>query len=173
MSGPPLARPPRPGEAPPAEISGGYGTPLKLGQPTVAAMRPGYPVHPERHERVGGLKGEWEWLFTANSLPAIAIPFTNPPAGSIIYSGRCIVRGATIHNTDTAGHQFTLLNGMDSTGVVVGDFGPPASSRNVYSISDSGILCDIGVFLVASAATMIGSVFLVPLEHYGFSPPGE
>lgn len=173
MSGPPLALPPRPGEAPPAEISGGYGTPLKLGQPVVAPVRPGYPVRPEHHEGVRGLKGSWEWLALANQLPSLAVPFTNPPAGSIIYSGRCIVRGASIQNTDTAGHQFTLHNGMDASGVIVGDFGPPASSRNVYLLAAEGVLCDIGVFLVASAATMVGSVYLVPLEHYPFGPPGE
>lgn len=119
------------------------------------------------------LEGDWDWLAFAADLPSRPIPFTALTTGQVALSGRCLVTGISGVNAATTAGRISIFDGTDSTGVQVWQASGAASSLFTSNVPGKGILCEIGCFLLASTMTATGSVLLIPLWHYDFTPPGE
>lgn len=123
-------------------------------------------------ERISGLKGSWAWLQFAAQLPSNPQPLKNITAGSLVYSGRCILTGAIFNNTATAAGAVQLLDGVDATGALIAGAQLPASTLTPLSTVGQGILCEIGVFLVPTGTIAAATVLVIPLWHDEFTSPG-
>lgn len=117
-------------------------------------------------------KGSWEWLEFAAQLPAQPFVFGPTAANALVYSGRCILLGGSYLNSATAAGTVQLLDGQDATGGLVVATAVAASSPATPNLPGQGILCEIGVFLLPGGTTIKGSVYVIPLAHYDFTPPG-
>ena len=124
-------------------------------------------------ERIAGLKGSWEWLEFAAQLPAKPVPLVSLAASGALYSGRCILAGASVTNTATTAGQLNLLDGTDSKGQIVSVL-PLAAGAAAYPVfGPAGVLMELGVFATVTTATITGSVYVIPLWHEWLTPPGE
>lgn len=123
--------------------------------------------------RPHGLAGNWEWLQWAAQLPAkpVAIPANGGPA--LLYSGRAIFMGGSMTNTGGGSGSIRLFDGLDNTGVPVMRQGVAAGGNLNPVVGAGGVLLDVGLFLDVVTATAAGSVYLIPLMHYGLTGPGE
>lgn len=123
--------------------------------------------------RPRGLKGSWEWLAFAAQLPANPIPLTSLSASTLIYSGRCILMGASVQNNGAGAGGINLLDGLDATGAAVVIQPLAAQAAAVIDLPGNGVLCELGVFAQITTATIRGSVWVVPLWHYPNTGPGS
>lgn len=122
---------------------------------------------------IEGLKGSWEWLRFAAQLPSSPQFVSGQAANTLIYSGRCILTGATFLNSGTAPGQAILHDGQDVSGGVVSVTPIAASAAGNPVLPSMGVLCELGVFLEVTTATLKGSVFVIPLWHYEYTEPGD
>lgn len=122
---------------------------------------------------IRGLKGSWEWLHFAAQLPSSPQFVNSQSASGLVYSGRCILTGATFLNSGTAPGQAILHDGLDLSGGVVSVTPIAANAAGNPVLPAQGILCEIGVFLEVVTATLKGGVFVIPLWHYDFTEPGD
>lgn len=115
----------------------------------------------------------WEWLLEANSLPSKPLPLSSYTGNSLLFSGRCILTGGSFENTGGGAGTMQLLDSTNNAGQVVAIFPLAAGGSYTGSIVRGGVLIDIGVFAVISSATILGSVFVIPLWHYPETAPGH
>ena len=126
-----------------------------------------------RPRRIKGLEGSWEWLEFAASLPARPIIFGPVSADTQLFTGRCLYKGFTMANNAAGGGNFNLYDGRDANGPPLNlDFPSNGSTINRFTFG-AGVLCESGIFLHVSTGPMVGSLFIVPLWHGEFTPPGE
>lgn len=119
------------------------------------------------------LKGSWEWLEFAASLPSQPNQFIAVTAGQLLLSGRYLVTGITINNTSTNAGTVTLYDGQDTTGTIVLAQHFSASGTQTTPTVPNGVLCEIGVFMNVTAGSISGAVWAVPLSEIAGTPPGE
>lgn len=127
----------------------------------------------QQHERVHGLKGSWDWLGYAASLPGKPVPLLSSSGTFTPFPGRCIYLGVNLINSGTAAGRVIAYDGLDATGPVIDVAAIPASGIVSAGTTASGVLCENGVTLAVTGATVIGSVIVIPLWHYPWTPPGE
>lgn len=120
-----------------------------------------------------GLKGSWEWLALAGELPARAIPLIGSSGTIKAFPGRCIYLGIVAVNSATAAGSIVIYDGQDATGAPIGATSIAASGVANSNAQGKGVLCEIGVAIVVTGAVITGSVLVIPLWHYDFTPPGE
>lgn len=120
-----------------------------------------------------GQKGSWEWLAFAGQLPARSVQFTGAAGTYKVFSGRCIYLGVVAINSAGTGGTLVMYDGQDATGAPIGVTSIAANGLANSNAQSKGVLCETGVAVVITTATINGSVLLVPLRHYGFTPPGE
>lgn len=120
-----------------------------------------------------GLKASWPWLEFASGLAGKPVPYSNLAAGNLVFSGRCLFLGITGANAATVAGSVVVYDGQDATGPQALNLAAAASSPFGGNGPNNGILCEIGVFVRPVGITISGSVIVVPLWHYGFTPPGE
>lgn len=125
------------------------------------------------HAAGRGLKSSWPWLEFAAGLPAKAVPFPVKSAGFQAFGGRCIYLGITGANAATVAGSIILYDGQDATGAQVGNYAAAASSPVSQLGPSNGVMCEIGLWVVPTGITLTGSVLVIPLWHYSFTPPGE
>ena len=125
-----------------------------------------------RSEHIEGLKGSWEWLEFAAQLPAKPMPLVSATANTLVYSGRCILAGASVFNNGTAAGGINLLDGLDGKGAIVTLIPLAANSGQTLELAPQGVLMEIGVFATISTATITGSIYIIPLWHERLTPPG-
>lgn len=124
----------------------------------------------QRHE---SLEGSWEWLNFAADLPSRPFKASQAGASSLIGSGRYVFRGITGTNASTAAGTLQVLDGQDASGVLVQYIAVAASSALSSPYLGTGVLLENGCYIVNSGITTTATVWLVPLWHYPFTPPGE
>jgi hypothetical protein len=131
-----------------------------------------HPAPPVHHRPGEGLKGDWEWLRFAASLPAIPVTLPSLSANTLLYPGRCILTGLNVENQGAGSGVFNLRNGMDNTGEYIAILPLGATASASQQFGSLGVLLDIGLFAEIVSVTMRGAVFVIPLWHYGFTAPG-
>ena len=131
------------------------------------------PRDPYSGKRGRDLKASWEWLAFAASLPADPVPFGPISAGQLLQSGRAIYIGAAFKNTGTGGGDLQVLDGMDASGNLVDRITVAANGLARATGLPYGVLCESGIYLVPTSATLQGVLWLVHLWKYPFTPPGE
>ena len=122
---------------------------------------------------VSGQKGSWEWLALAAQLPAKAIPQAGGMATGLVASGRYLFKGVTCNNTATAAGVVVVRDGQDASGVPVFNLAVPASSPASSPFLSDGVLCEGGLYVVATGLTGTLTIWAAPLKHYAYWPPGE
>lgn len=121
----------------------------------------------------GGLKGSWDWLAGASQLPAKPMAYAVGVGAGLVMSGRAILRGGFTGNGNAVAGHLSVYDGLDANGVEVWRVAVPASGVANLNIPDGGILLEIGCWVVSVGSSCSGSLILVPLWHYPFTPPGE
>lgn len=118
-------------------------------------------------------KGSWAFLRLAASLPAKHIQIVGLAANKLVYNGRCIAVGCALNNAATVGGVLTVYDGQDTNGENAGAYGFAASSALNPIFGVVGVHHEIGVFLSPSAGVLTGSLWVIPLSVYAFTPPGD
>lgn len=124
---------------------------------------------PEREHQAGS----WRLLYELAQLPARAQPITVASPGGLVYSGRCILTGATINNSGAAGGGVLLFDGQDANGPLLLAVGFGATANVAVPVAGQGLLCESGVFASSSGFTGRASAWIIPLWHYPRTQPGE
>lgn len=119
------------------------------------------------------LKGDWQWLAFAASLPASPIQFLAVTASQKLATGRFIVGGITGVNTAATAGQVALYDGQDATGPLIGIVDVAATSSFTIPLPANGVMTEIGIYLGVTTATLTGSVSAVPLWIYNKTAPGQ
>lgn len=119
------------------------------------------------------LEGSWEWLEFAAQLPSKAVPFNSQSGNFAPIGGRLIVTGLSWNNAATTAGTIAICDGVDAAGASIWQAPAAASSIGSAQIPPNGVLCEIGVFLKVTAATISGALLVIPLWHYDWTPPGE
>lgn len=109
----------------------------------------------------------------AAQLPSQAIQLTSQSTDTVLYSGRCIFLGHSVSNAATTGGYARYRDGLDLNGAVIGHYGMSASSSSNVNAPGQGVLVEIGVFLDLSTVNLTGCIYVIPLWHYDFTPPGD
>lgn len=107
------------------------------------------------------------------------------PAGLVIPPGGFV----TLITTILAGDQWSAIvltfgqlggsgyaevrDGMDATGGLIARVVVPAGGAASLQLPSYGVLCETGLYLVVSQATISGSLWVTHLWKYPFTPPGE
>jgi hypothetical protein len=124
-------------------------------------------------ERERWQRDSWDWLLAAARLPSKAVSFTAQAAATEIFRGRCLLTGYAVQNTVTTAGGFNIYDGADANGQLVLPVLIASSSYLNEHLPRGGVQMDQGIYLSPSAAVLTGSVFLVPLWDYPFTPPGH
>lgn len=119
------------------------------------------------------LEGSWEWLEFASQLPAKAVPFSGISARTVLFSGRCVLRGLSFSNAATTAGVVDALDGLDGTGMIAWRTPAAASSTGQSPVPQPGILLEIGLTLNLTTVQITGAALVVPLWHYARTPPGQ
>lgn len=127
----------------------------------------------DRKDIAERLARSWDWLYFAAQLPANPIPVPSTSASKLVYSGRCILTGGVFTNSGGGAGSVQLLDGQDNTGTLVGAAAVAAGATSPITIAGQGVLCELGVYLVVTTATIIGSAWIIPLWHDQKTPPGD
>lgn len=127
----------------------------------------------ERHEAVKGLKGSYEWLSLAASLPAKPLPFTMSTLSKSLYSGACILAGVYVNNGSGANNNFALYSGQDSASPVIYQNFLSSGNNATQQFGPRGVFCENGVFCVVAGTPFAGSLYIIDLWNYNWTPPGE
>ena len=120
-----------------------------------------------------GLKGSFEWLALAATLPADPVPLPAGGGSGLVEPGRHILAGLAVVNTATTAGTVQILDGQDSKGQSVAAWSIPASGGLNPTLPTGGILLEVGCYIVVTSAILIGGVHLIHLWRYPFTPPGE
>lgn len=131
------------------------------------------PADPYATRRPHDLKGSWEWLAFAATLPADPVALTGAPTGQLVGTGRHILMGGTLVNTATTASTWNVYDGMDNTGTQIAQVTVPAGGNAPLAMPASGVLCETAVFARYSGGLVTGSLWIVHLWKYPFTPPGE
>lgn len=119
------------------------------------------------------LERSWEWLEFATGLPGKPVPLLLPSGTFLAFSGRCIYLGVNLINSATTAGRVVAYDGQDATGPLVDVATIPASGIVSAGTTATGVLCETGVTLAITGATVTGSVVVIPLWHAERTPPGE
>lgn len=131
------------------------------------------PADPYATRRGRDLKASWDWLKFAANLPADPIPLNGSLTGQIVESGRQILMGGTLINSGTVASTWNIYDGMDGTGTQIAQITVPAAGNIPLQMPAAGVLCEIGLFAKFSGGLVTGSLWVVHLWKYPFTPPGE
>lgn len=123
--------------------------------------------------REHALEGSWDWLEWAAGLPSKPVPVPLGSAAITVFSGRCILTGLTVTNSAASGGTLIVHDGLDTNGNPAVRLGIGANSTGGYNAPVRGILMELGVTVNPNTLTLQGSVYVVPLWHYGETAPGE
>lgn len=120
------------------------------------------------------LRGSWEWLAFAARLPAKPLTVNAPAAPQRLYSGRCLLTGMCLYNSAAVGAAVVFYDGTDTNGLAAGQIHFAATSGNFGPLATGPILLESGLVLSPGAGTVVGAVYVIPLDvHFGTTPPGE
>lgn len=119
------------------------------------------------------LRGSWEWLAFAASLPADPVPFSGLTANTLLLSGRVIVTGLGFYNASTQAGGLNLIDGMDASGNLVAPIGVGSAAGATWDPGGQGVLFEQGVFLQPTNLVAHGCVYCIHLWKYKNTPPGE
>lgn len=96
--------------------------------------------------------------------PAIPISVQAATGNRLLLSGRMLLRGWSLQNGNAGAQVVQLLDGTDSTGLVVAYGSLPAGANFAGPSADAGILLTVGAFLVVAAGPLNGAVYVTPLS---------
>lgn len=125
-----------------------------------------------RSERIEGLKGSWGWLEYASQLPAKPVALPSATGNGLVYSGRCILAGASVFNSATTSGGLNLLDGVDNKGLIAATIPLAATTGFNGDLAPNGVLMEIGIFATITTATISGAIYVIPLWHQRLTPPG-
>lgn len=94
-------------------------------------------------------------------------------ATGLVASGRYLFKGVTCNNTATAGGLVVVRDGQDAGGPIVFHLQVSASSAASSPFLSDGVLCESGLYVVATGLTGTLTIWAAPLKHYSYWPPGE
>lgn len=94
-------------------------------------------------------------------------------ATGLVASGRYLFKGVTCNNTATAAGLVVVRDGQDAGGVPMFNLAVPASSPASSPFLGDGLLCEVGLYVVAAGLTGTLTIWAVPLKHWPAWPPGE
>lgn len=96
-------------------------------------------------------------------LPADNQPVSALSANKLMFGGRCLFKGLHLLNGNAGSVTLSVYDGQDANGTLVATI--VLATNTVWNppIPDSGIICNIGVFLAVSAGPINGSVFITPV----------
>lgn len=126
----------------------------------------------ERTERRYSLEGSWDWLEYAAGLPSKPINVAATSANFLVASGRAILTGLSLINAATTAGTVKVYDGTDTSGMIVYANSIAGSGILNASLPVRGLLCEIGVFVQVTAATLNGAVYITPLWHNRETAPG-
>ncbi len=160
-----------PGDPPPQSRLDLYGD--QLSQPTETRGTES-PLPPDEYgaRLARSMRSSWDWLVIAARLPAKAFALPSAGAAGLIYSGRCILTGVSVTNNATVGFSVTIYDGMDITGLQILRLGGAAGANVNVAVPNVGVLAEIGLVCNSFGAAISGVAYVVPLQHYPFTPPG-
>lgn len=122
---------------------------------------------------VAGLKGDWSWLLAAAQAPARPIPQAGGMATGLVASGRYLFKGVTCNNTAGVAGVVIVRDGQDAGGVPVFHLAVAATSPAASPFLGDGVLCELGLYVVAAGLAGTLTIWAVPLKRYPYWPPGE
>ena len=101
---------------------------------------------------------------TWDDYPASESVFFAAVAGNhLIYSGRCILLGFWMLNTDgAAGHAVNLRDGTDASGNIITPTRAGTNANNSLYLGPTGIKMRNGIYVEDSSGLVQGSVWLIP-----------
>ena len=120
-----------------------------------------------------GLKGSFAWTAAAGQMPADSVPVPAGGGSGLVTSGRLVLAGLAVINTVAVAGTVQVLDGADAKGQVVAAYAIAASGPLNPFLPATGILLEIGCYLVVTGAVLSGAVHLIHLWRYPFTPPGE
>lgn len=131
------------------------------------------PADPYATRRGRDQKSSWEWLQFAASLPADPIPLNGALTGQLVETGRQILMGGSLVNSASVARTWNVYDGYDNTGVQVAQITVPAAGNAPLAMPAAGVLFETAVFARFSGGLVTGSLWVVHLWKYPFTPPGE
>ena len=127
----------------------------------------------DQHERGRGLKSSYEWLEFAARQPARIVAYTGQSAPFVGFSGRCIAQGLFVNNGNAAGQTIILADGLDTTGPDFHQAFIGNGANQTINFGINGVLCETGIWVGLFGGPWKITLYVVPLWHYPFTPPGE
>jgi hypothetical protein len=109
----------------------------------------------------------------AAQLPADPVPVPAGGGSGLVESGRLILAGLAVINTAATAGTVQVLDGVDSKGQAVAAYAVAASGGLNPFLPTSGIVLEVGCYLVVTNATLSGAIQLIHLWRYPFTPPAE
>lgn len=131
------------------------------------------PADPYATRRGHDLKSSWDWLAFCATLPADPVPLSGALTGQLVATGRHILMGGTLVNTASTASTWNVYDGMDNTGAQIAQISVPAAGNAPLQMPASGVLCETAIFARYSGGLVTGSLWIVHLWKYPFTPPGE
>lgn len=107
----------------------------------------------ERRERTGRFAD-------ASGLPANNQPVVALSANKLMFGGRCLLKGWHLLNGNAGSVTLSIYDGQDANGTLVATIVLATNAVWNPPLPDSGVTCNIGVFLAVSAGPINGSVFI-------------
>lgn len=122
-----------------------------------------------------GRERDWQlgsrgWLAENAGMPARPVLFPAQTGTFTVFNGRCIYFRTVGTNSATTAGTLLVYDGTNATGPLIDGQAVAASAPFVTTPLSYGILCDSGVTLVFTTSTVEGSVLLVPMWDYPFTP---
>lgn len=96
--------------------------------------------------------------------PATPVALNGLTTQQVVASGRYVLTGWCLANSGGARGTLQLYDGQDANGTPAGLMELPSNGGSIQSFPYPGIRLTIGLFVVATTATVTGSLYLTPVD---------
>lgn len=103
--------------------------------------------------------------------PADILPVSGVSANGLLISGRVILMGYKLFNTNAGPQVLQLLDGIDANGTLIVYTRPASQASDQGWFGPNGISCDQGLFLTVAGGPINGSVWVVQKDKSADPPP--
>lgn len=117
-----------------------------------------------------GYRPDYGLVLQAANLPADPVPLPAAGAGGQVEGGRSVITGGNLVNNSTSAATVTLLDGQDAKGGVIAVLNVPASSALPFTLPNKGVMAEMGVFVQVAGGNVTGTIYVVHLWRYKFTP---
>lgn len=99
----------------------------------------------------------------AGCRPALPLSLDALTGNTVLFSGPCLWRGWAVTNKNAGSSDIELYDGLDATGTPIAYSHQAAAGNVSLALSNAGLYCVTGLYVVLAAVPWRGSVFYTPL----------